>query len=73
MPTPAEWLDVSLALCAIWYSFMPAHRVIHYRRGVALAMRYAGFLLLLAAITGWLLRTGRPEAQAPLPKVQHGE
>ncbi len=41
-----DLFNILLGVCAFGYSFMPQERVRNYRRGVALAMRIVGIILI---------------------------
>ncbi len=55
MSMDGELFNVTIGLCAIAYSFVPPHRVRHYRPGVALALRAVGLVLVLISGTSVLL------------------
>ena len=48
-------LNVILGLCAIGYSYLPPHRIRHYKRSISLLMRILGFFLLIISVTSLLL------------------
>ena len=48
-------LNVVLGLCAIGYSYLPPHRVKHYKHSLSLLMRVVGLFLLALSVTSLLL------------------
>jgi hypothetical protein len=54
-----ELFNLVLGLCAFGYSFVPADRVRSYRKGIALAMRGFGLLLILLSLVSLILKVNR--------------
>ena len=51
------FVNLALGLGAFAYSLLPPHRVKHYRRSVALLLRWSGLLLAGLSAAVLLLRT----------------
>ena len=55
-PSAGDLLNLVLGACAVGYSYMPADRVKSHKRGVALAMRAVGVIMLGLAAASLSLR-----------------